>query len=114
MRLSGPLRTVTAFCLLALLGALGTGLPSHHHEGHGSHLDRTLSVTDGDHHSHGAQLVEQEDRTTSGSPHIAVAASGEVHLTPPAGPTTEANDAELPRPTDRAPPPSAPRAPPSD
>ena len=112
MRHSGPLRTTTAFCLLALLGALGTGLPSHHHAGPSSPLDREVSLT-GDHHSHATQLVEQDDRTPSGAPYIAAAATADVELAPPVGPTTELSDAGPLRPTERAPPPGAPRAPPS-
>lgn len=111
MRLPGPLRSVTAVCLLALFGVLGTGVPSHHHES--ALVKEGLQLLTADHHSHATELVEQDERAPSGGPHIAAAPAAGVMLTPPVDNPVEAPDAGPLRPTERAPPPGAPRAPPA-
>lgn len=110
MRLSGPLRSVTATFLLALFGVLGTGVPSHHHEAPAP--NEGLELLAADHHSHGTELVEQKERAPSGGPHIATAHPVDVLLTPATDAPVEIRGADLLRPTERAPPPGAPRAPP--
>lgn len=111
MNLSGTLRRGTAACMLALTGALGTGLPSHQHES--PHDDERAEVTIGvDHHAHGALLVEQPERVPSTGPQIAAPAVAFSLLVFPelVRVTRPAN--EPLRPLERAPPPGAPRAPP--
>ena len=108
----GPiLRSAIASCLVVLLGALGTGLPSHHHEGPARHADGHHTV-DANHHSHGTLLIEQDDRVQSAPPQLAMAS--QVALDIPllitratSGALRDAGPAR-----ERAPPPDAPRAPP--
>jgi hypothetical protein len=107
------LRSITAVCLVAVLGVLHTGLPSHSHE-----LERPEAAGDhatigADHHQHGTQLVEQAERvqsapvqleapplTTAGMTFSTVKYNTAYHRITPL------------RPLERAPPPGAPRAPP--
>jgi hypothetical protein len=110
MRLSGPFRSATAACLLALLGVLGTGVPTHHHEAPAP--SEGLQLLAADHHNHGTELVEQDDRAASGGPHIAAAPAVGVMPTPPTETPVDTRNPDLLRPTERAPPPGAPRAPP--
>lgn len=112
MRSSGPLRSVTALCLLVLLGALGTGLPSHAHPRGNGLADPDSHIVDVDHHSHSTQLVDQDHRAPSGGQQVAVVAAVVVAFEPPVGPVVEADDTHVLRPMQRAPPPGAPRAPP--
>lgn len=93
------------------MGALSTGLPSHHHEDAGQG-DADLRLVAADHHSHGTELLEQDDQAPSGSPGL-VAAVGTL-VEPPAPPRASLNLLAVRplRPTERAPPPYAPRAPP--
>jgi hypothetical protein len=56
-----PIFRLQAFLLAALVAALASGPPSHHHEGPGS----SPVLEDAGHHGHGVQLVEQADRLTS-------------------------------------------------
>lgn len=110
MRLSGPVRSATATVLLALFGVLGTGVPTHHHEAPAPAEGPLLLSAD--HHSHGTELVEHDERTPSGGPQITAAAAVGVMFAPPTDTPVETRGAELLRPTERAPPPGAPRAPP--
>ncbi len=112
MWFSRQFRSVTASCLIALVCALSTGVPSHHHErpddSHG-----TVHVIGPDHHSHGTILVEQAERVSSSPPQlIAVVASGSEPI--PAAVSSVVQQRREPiRPRERAPPPNnAPRAPP--
>lgn len=101
----------TAVFLLALSGALSTGLPSHHHED-AAPADTDVRLVSADHHSHGMQLVEQDERTPSGTPQMAAAFLSEIQLPAPPVAPVEPVEAGALRPTERAPPPGAPRAPP--
>lgn len=98
-------------CLLALLAALATGLPSHHH-GEAINTGEETRLVSADHHAHATQLVEQDDRVPSGGVQVTVPAS--VTLEPSTAPAVLVDSLpnQLPRPQDRAPPPGAPRAPP--
>lgn len=106
------LQSATALCLLVLLGALGTGLPSH------SHVDREVpagqdsQVIAADHHSHGTQLVAQDDRAPSGGPQLAEPPAGTAATVSAVVPAVQPPQADAPRPMERSPPPGAPRAPP--
>lgn len=97
--------------LLALSGALSTGLPSHHH-GDAGPGNAFVSVASADHHSHGTQLVEQDERTPSATLQMAVASRSDIELPAPPTATVAPVAAGAVRPTERAPPPGAPRAPP--
>ncbi len=94
-----------------LLGALGTGLPSHHHEDvvRGDPHEQTVSA---DHHSHGTQLVEQVDRVTSSAPDFVAPTPVAFELIVASTSPRSRTRPEPLRPMERAPPPDAPRAPP--
>lgn len=100
-----------AVLLLALSGALSTGLPSHHH-GDATPADADVRAVSADHHAHGTQLVEQDERAPSGTPQIAVAPRSEIELRAPGAAAAAPVAVQALRPTGRAPPPGAPRAPP--
>lgn len=101
-----------ALGLVALLCALSTGLPSHHHA-HGAPTGDVGTVLEaGNHHAHGVDLVEQLDRVPQILPDVASPpvsgiepAAGVERLTDPA-------PEPLAAPTGRSPPPVSPRAPP--
>jgi hypothetical protein len=102
----------TAFCLVALLGALGTGLPSHHHEDAPDRSDSLPDVSSADHHAHGTQLVDQDQRVpATGVEVVAPAALADLLFPMPAAPV-DLPRSNVPRPMERAPPAVAPRAPP--
>jgi len=105
------IRSATAVVLLGLLGVLSTGLPSHHHEGW---ADRGTEprLSSPDHHTHGTELVEQDQRVPSGGVQLLPSPLASFDLPAPRVVwSTIVRDAPL-RPTQRAPPPDAPRAPP--
>lgn len=112
MRSRSTSRSVTALGLIALLCALSTGLPSHHH-GHGAPSGDVGTVLEaGDHHAHGVDLVEQLDRAPQILPHVVPPpvsgfqpATGVERLSDPA-------PEPLAAPTGRSPPAVTPRAPP--
>jgi hypothetical protein len=116
MRRDRFLRSSTALCLVALLGALGTGLPSHHHED-APELSHALSdslpdVYSADHHAHGTQLVDQDQRVpAAGVEFVAPAALTDLLFTIPVA-AVDLPRSNVPRPMERAPPAVAPRAPP--
>lgn len=112
MRLPGPIRSTTALCLLSLLGALGTGLPSHSHPGVKPSSEPGAQVLTADHHSHGTQLVEQDERAPAGSQQLAARSAVTTAAVRVAWTVVAAPEANVLRPMERAPPPGAPRAPP--
>jgi len=112
MRLFRLVRSGTALCLVALLGALGTGLPSHHHEGATAGADTASYLVAFDHHSHGTLLVEQNERAPSASVELASRVAVVVGVTPAVGAPADLFESDPLRPMERAPPPGAPRAPP--
>jgi len=50
-----------ALLLAALMGALASGVPTHHH----GEVSGSPVLADAGHHGHGVQLVDQTDRLTS-------------------------------------------------
>ena len=56
-----PLIRLQALLLAVLIGALTSGVPSHHH----GEADLHPVLADAGHHGHGVQLVDQSDRLTS-------------------------------------------------
>jgi hypothetical protein len=113
MRHLTPIRSTTAALLVVLLGALGTGLPSHHHEGPAPAPGSTHHIVAPDHHSHGTQLVEQDERTPAGGLHLPALAAAVARVAPVATTRVHAPEQDVPRPMERAPPPGDARAPPS-
>ena len=95
--------------LLALMGALASGVPSHHH----GEADRAPILVDAGHHGHGVQLVDQADRLTSHGVVAALPAAPLVEVGDFA-PVTVGTDVPPVQPvaTGRAPPSDRPRAPP--
>jgi hypothetical protein len=110
MRRTRPFHA-TALGLLALMGALSTGLPSHHHRDSGP-ADADLRLVSADHHSHGTQLVEQDERAPSNTLQMVTGIASDVDFAAPAALSVTPTPTRVIRPTERAPPPGAPRAPP--
>ncbi|HUF67004.1 MAG TPA: hypothetical protein VMM79_00035 [Longimicrobiales bacterium] len=112
MRRDRCLRSSTALCLVALLGALGTGLPSHHHDDAPKPSDSLPGVSSADHHAHGTQLVDLDQRVpAAGVEFVAPAALTDLLFTIPVA-AVDLPRSDVPRPMERAPPAVAPRAPP--
>ncbi|MEX1182147.1 MAG: hypothetical protein WEF86_02855 [Gemmatimonadota bacterium] len=98
---------------MALLGILNTGMPSHSHETdrpETTHGDAAISA---DSHSHGVILLDAAERVPSTSAQVAALAV-EIETTFIAAPDRRLHtfDAAPLRPSERGPPPAAPRAPP--
>jgi hypothetical protein len=113
MRFPTAVRSTTAACLVALLGVLGTGLPSHHHEGPDPTPGSAHHLVAPDHHSHGTQLVEQDERAPGGTLRLPALAAAVARVAPVATTPVAAPEQDVPRPMERAPPPGDARAPPS-
>jgi hypothetical protein len=95
--------------MAALIGALSSGLPSHHHEG----SEPGPRLVDAGHHGHGVQLTEQTDRLKSElvapglpAPRVLLAQDDAPVIEAVAAPAIE------PAPLGRPPPSDRPRAPP--
>lgn len=112
MRLARTLRSTTALLLAALLGALGTGLPSHHHPDTPIPADKHPTV-EADDHSHGTVLVEQDDRVQSGPPELPLPPERTSAVIATTIRVLPAVDRQWLPARERAPPPGAPRAPPT-
>lgn len=112
MRRDRCLRSSTAFCLVALLGALGTGLPSHHHEEAPQPSDSLSGVYSADHHTHGTQLVDQDQRVPAAALEFAAPSALTDLLLPDRMKPVHPPRSSTFRPMERAPPAVAPRAPP--
>lgn len=93
------------------MAALSTGLPSHHHQDPGP-AEADLRLVSTDHHSHGTQLVEQDERAPSGTLQMVTRTASDMRFAAPALFSVTPTVARVFRPTERAPPPGAPRAPP--
>ncbi|MEN8374370.1 MAG: hypothetical protein ABFS34_02860 [Gemmatimonadota bacterium] len=112
MRFRRTTRVAACWCLLSLLGVLATGLPTHHHEVAASELREEGQRAAPLHHSHGSELVEQDERVVSSGPLVVFDAIEVGFLMRTTSvPLPVAVTAPI-RPTGRAPPPVAPRAPP--
>lgn len=100
---------VAAVVLLLLLGAAGSGLPSHHH---GTDQEGPI-VVDVEHHGHGVLLVEQSERLTAQALSVALPAPVVEWGTHPDAIVLEASRrAFVHRPQGQPPPTTQPRAPP--
>jgi hypothetical protein len=108
-----PLRSITAGLLIVLLGILHSGVPSHNHE-----TDTPAAAHDGVQlsahtHYHGVILLDAAERVPATSAEFSVPA---VRLEATPAPTHDRRashfDAAPLRPSERGPPPAAPRAPP--
>lgn len=104
-------RSRIASSLVALLGILGTGLPSHHHEVSQDHPDEHHIIA-ADHHSHGTLLVDQDDRVQSAPPQLAAATELTLDFPVPDVRVVDLSLRDFLSARERAPPPGAPRAPP--
>lgn len=109
---SRSLRSLTAVCLVTVLGVLHTGLPSHSHEPERSEAAVDHPTIGADHHQHGTQLVEQTERVQSAPVHLVAPPLTPGGVTFPTVASTDAYYSRPLRPLERAPPPGAPRAPP--
>jgi hypothetical protein len=106
-------RSITAVLLVALLGILNSGVPSHSHE-----TDRPAAMHDhatisADSHSHGVILLDVEERVPSTSAQVPALAI-RIEATSVVAPDRRLHTFEAAplRPSERGPPPAAPRAPP--
>ena len=109
---SGTLRSLTAAWLVVWLGVLHTGLPSHSHEVERSDGRGDQPRLSADHHGHGTLLVEQAERVQSAAVQLAATPITIEGVTfPPVRYLSRHHTSPL-RPLERAPPTSAPRAPP--
>ncbi len=104
-----PSQRLLSGLLLLILGALGTGLPSHSHRVAGD--DRQQLVAP-EHHDHGVVLTEQTDRMPTGPTSLAVLAETTALADPPVVIAPDVVRRELNLPRERAPPSNSPRAPP--
>lgn len=107
------IRTMTAALLVALLGILNSGVPSHSHETDGPATRNGHATISAESHSHGVILVEASEQVASTNAQVAVLAV-EFDTTAVDGPDRRLQtfDAAPIRPSERGPPPAAPRAPP--
>ena len=110
--LSRPFRSVTAAWLVAVLGVLHTGLPTHSHEVERPESAGDHPVVRADHHGHGTQLIEQAERVQSSPVQLAATPLTIERVTFPTISYTATYHNTPLRPRERAPPPGAPRAPP--
>ncbi len=95
--------------LLVILGALGTGLPSHSHK-----MDDTghLELVPPDHHGHAVILTDQSDRIPTIPGTFAVPATTTALMAVPIFTAVEIPPLQRDAPHERAPPSTSPRAPP--
>ena len=108
MRRSHSQRLLSGLLFL-ILGALGTGLPSHSHRVAG---DDSQQLVASEHHDHGVVLTEQTDRIPAGPTSLAVLAETTALADPPLVVAPDGVRRELDLPRERAPPSTSPRAPP--
>ena len=104
-----PSQRLLSGLLLLILGALGTGLPSHSHRVAGDDSDQLVAP---EHHDHGVVLTEQTDRMpTVAVPHAMPAGATRIADRPVLVAYTDPTpQGDLPH--ERAPPSTSPRAPP--
>lgn len=104
-----PLVRLQALLLAALVGALTSGVPSHHH----AESDLRPVLADADHHGHGVQLVDQSERLTSQMIAVALPSAPTLRLGEDL-PTTDLTFQPARQPVigGRPPPTDQPRAPP--
>lgn len=95
--------------LAVLIGALTSGVPSHHH----GEADLHPVLADAGHHGHGVQLVDQSDRLTSEMSVAALPSAPTLYLGDDLS-TTEVTFRPVRQPVirGRPPPTDQPRAPP--
>ncbi|CAN5690448.1 hypothetical protein BH23GEM9_BH23GEM9_14540 [soil metagenome] len=108
-----PVRSITAAVLVALLGILHSGIPSHSHAADRPEATQGGVAISADSHSHGVILLDTAERVPATSAQVPAAAV-RIEATSAAAPDRAANnfDAAPLRPSERGPPPAAPRAPP--
>lgn len=111
MLVSGRVRACVALFLTALLGVLGTGLPSHSHAT-GDVSNNSQPVIEAEHHGHGTVLVEQDDRVLSVPFEVAVPAAVGLDIATPVARAMPQADRNWLHPRERSPPQATPRAPP--
>ncbi len=104
-----PSQRLLSGLLLLILGALGTGLPSHSHRVAGDDSYRLVAP---EHHDHGVVLTEQGDRMPTGPPSLALLTETTALADPPVVIRPDVVRRELDLPRERAPPSTSPRAPP--
>jgi hypothetical protein len=95
--------------LLLLLGALGTGLPTHSHGIDEGDLDELVAP---DHHDHGVVLTDQSERIPTLADAFAVGATAAALATLPIVGSIQVRPLHRDPPHERAPPSNSSRAPP--
>lgn len=106
-------RSITAALLVALLGILNSGVPSHSHETDRPSTTHGHATISAESHSHGVILLEATERVPATSAQVPALAV-EIETTSVDAPNRRIQtfDAGPIRPSERGPPPAAPRAPP--
>jgi hypothetical protein len=109
----GSIRSTTAAVLVLVLGILHTGMPSHSHDTDQRDARQEGIAIRADFHSHGVIVLDGAERVPATSAQLPVPASRmEVSAAlAPEGLVHLFSAAPL-RPSERGPPPAAPRAPP--
>jgi hypothetical protein len=108
-----PIRSITAALLVALLGILHGGMPSHSHEADRPDAVPGVVAISAAAHAHGVILLDTAERIPATSAEFPVPAvrpdTASAALTER---SVDGYDAAPLRPSERGPPPAAPRAPP--
>jgi hypothetical protein len=106
-------RSITAAVLVLVLGILHTGMPTHGHDTAQPEVPGDGVTIVADSHSHGVMLVEAAERVpASGAQLPAVPTRSAAVATPTPDRRVHLFGAAPLRPSERGPPPAAPRAPP--
>jgi hypothetical protein len=109
----GPIRSITAAVLVLVLGILHTGMPTHGHDTVQPDEPGDGVTIVADSHSHGVILVEAAERVPATGAQLPVPPT---RIAAAATPTPDRRvhlfGAAPLRPSERGPPPAAPRAPP--
>jgi hypothetical protein len=109
----GPFRSITTAVLMMVLGILHSGLPSHSHDTDQRDARQAGSAIRADSHSHGVILLDAAERVPATSAQLPIPAVGvEAFAAPAPERHVHLFGAAPLRPSERGPPPAAPRAPP--
>jgi hypothetical protein len=110
----GSIRSITAAVLVLVLGILHTGMPSHTHDADRRETGENGVTIRADSHDHRVILVDAAERVPATSPHLPVpAVQVEASAAPAPDRRVHLFGAAPLRPSERGPPPAAPRAPPT-
>jgi hypothetical protein len=109
----GAVRSITAAVMVLVLGILHSGMPSHSHDSDERDARQVGVTVHADSHSHGVILLDAAERVPAPAAQLPVPPV-RIEASPPAAPDHGVHlfGAAPLRPSERGPPPAAPRAPP--